>query len=375
MKKINNLFLTLKEKRFDWILFLLTLLLGIFGLILITDASVIVAQINFNDQFYYLKRQFLWFILGLLSLITVSSIKYQQFKKIALPLLIISFALLIVVLVPGLGIKKLGARRWLDFGFLSFQPTELTKLALILFGASFFAQKKEHSKSIWFFLAVLSAIGGLIMLEPDLGTTIVIIATGFFICFLAGVSSWKLLLFLIVALIVGSILIFSSPYRQERLLTFLKPNQDPQGASYHTQQILLGLGSGGIFGQGIGQGRQKYAYLPEVVTDSIFTVIAEELGFIGATIFITTLALLVFRCLKIANQAPDQFGQLICAGTGLLIGFQSLINLGAMVGIFPLTGIPLPFISYGGSSLLINFIAIGMVLSVSRSRKRRIKNK
>jgi len=375
MKKINNLLSRFKKKKPDWILFLLTLLLGVFGLILIADASVIVAQINFNDQFYYLKRQSLWLILGFLSLITVSSIKYQQFKKAALPLFIISFILLIVVLIPGLGVKKLGARRWLDFGPFSFQPTELTKLALVLFGASFFTQKQEKKRSFWIFLVILSTISGLIMLEPDLGTTIVIAATGFSLCFLIGVSSWKLLLSLVIALAIGGVLIFSSPYRQERLLTFLKPNQDPQGASYHTQQILLGLGSGGIFGQGIGQGRQKYAYLPEVVTDSIFTVIAEELGFVGATIFIIILALLIFRCLKIANQAPDQFSQLMCAGIGLFIGFQSLINLGAMVGIFPLTGIPLPFISYGGSSLLINFTAIGMVLSVSKSRKRRKKNK
>ncbi|PIS15193.1 putative lipid II flippase FtsW [Candidatus Shapirobacteria bacterium CG09_land_8_20_14_0_10_38_17] len=366
----------MKKKHFDWLLFTLVIFLSLFGLLMIADASAVVAQRDFGDQFYYLKKQSIWLALGIVTLLGVSKINYQYFKKAAIPILVFSITTLIVVLIPGLGIKRLGAQRWLGIGTFSFQPSEIAKLALVLYGASFLANnhfKKQSPHRLWPFLIINALIASLIILEPDLGTTVTIVAIGLALCFLADVPSWKLLIFLCAALILAVTLIFSSTYRQERLLTFLKPNYDPQGASYHVHQILLALGSGGLWGQGIGQGKQKYAYLPEVTTDSIFAIIAEEFGFVGATIFVITLSLLIFRCLYLSNQTPDQFAKLLVAGVGVWLGFQALINLGSMVAILPLTGIPLPLVSYGGSSLLVTMTGLGMVLSISRERVRRKK--
>jgi len=354
----------MKKKHFDWLLFILTISLSLFGLLMVADASAVVAQRDFGDQFYYLKKQSIWLVLGIITLLGVSKINYQYFKKAAIPLLAFSITTLSVVLIPGLGIKRLGAQRWLGIGAFSFQPSEIAKLALILYGASFLAVdhlKKQSPNRLWPFLITNTLISFLVILEPDLGTAVLIIAIGMALCFLADVPSWKLLIFLCIALISAVILIFSSSYRQERLMTFLKPNRDPQGASYHVHQILLALGSGGLLGQGVGQGKQKYAYLPEVTTDSIFAVIAEELGFVGATIFIIVLSLLVFRCLHLSNQTPDQFAKLLVAGIGIWLGFQTLINLGSMVAILPLTGISLPLVSYGGSSLIVTMAGLGMV--------------
>jgi len=360
----------MKKKHFDWLLFILTISLSLFGLLMVADASAVVAQRDFGDQFYYLKRQSIWLVLGIATLLGVSKINYQYFKKAAVPLLAFSITTLSVVLIPSLGIKRLGAQRWLGIGAFSFQPAEIAKLALVLYGASFLSPRR-----FWPFLIISTLIALLIILEPDLGTAVIIIAIGLALCFLADVPSWKLLIFLCAALILAVILIFSSTYRQERLLTFLKPNRDPQGASYHVHQILLALGSGGLWGQGIGQGKQKYAYLPEVTTDSIFAVIAEEFGFVGATIFIIIFSLLIFRCLHLSNQTPDQFAKLLVAGIGVWLGFQALVNLGSMVTILPLTGTPLPLVSYGGSSLLVAMTGLGMVLSISRERVRRKKRK
>jgi len=375
----------------DWSILVLTIILSLFGLLVIADASAIVAQIDFGDQFYYLKRQATWLTISFALMTIMALSHYRKFKRWGILLIMVSLASLAAVLIPGLGTKRLGAQRWLGIGPLSFQPSELAKLALVVWGASFFDylpfqkktknvtinekinRQKPHLKPFWPFLSVLFLTAVLTILEPDLGTTIVIIATGFCLCFLAKIPSWKMLLLLLLGLGIILGLIITSPYRRDRLTTFINPSQDPQGISYHAQQILIALGSGGLLGQGIGQGKQKYAYLPEVVTDSIFAIVAEELGFIGAAALIVLLALLVFRCLKLSFSAPDLFGQLICAGIGMLIAIQTMINLGSIVGIFPLTGIPLPLISYGGSSLVITLTGLGMVLSVSRCRIRERK--
>ena len=370
----------------DWLILTLTLLLVFLGLLIIADASAVVAQIDFGDQFYYVKRQAFWLVISLSLMIIISLIDYRKLKPFASWFLVLAIIPLILVLIPGLGEKRLGAQRWLGIGQFGFQPSELAKLALIVWGASFFdnllvpvkrkivtineklTSRQVNSRPIWPFWLVLVLLAFLVMLEPDLGTTIVIVATGFCLAFLAETPAWKIMVFSFLGLGIGLLLIIASPYRQERLLTFLNPSRDPQGASYHTQQILIALGSGGLFGQGIGQGRQKYAYLPEVVTDSIFAVVGEELGFLGASALVFLLATLSLACLRLSSKAPDRFGQLICAGVGTLIGIQTIINLGAIVGIFPLTGIPLPLISYGGSSLVVCLVGLGLVLSVSRCR-------
>ena len=358
-----------KTGKIDKILLALVLIISLFGLLMVANASAITAQENFGDQLYFLKRQFTWWILGMISLALISRIDFRRLEKIIPPFLFLSLVLAATVLIPALGQEKLGARRWLSIGGFTFQPTELAKLALILYGASFFsAQEKEEKKKFWPFLLIVFFVAILTIAEPDLGTTIVLVATGLLVCFLAGISSFKIFFLLLLALLGGAAMIFISPYRRQRMLTFLNPNQDLQKTSYHVHQILLSLGSGGLFGQGLGQGKQKYAYLPEATTDSIFAIIAEDLGFVGATITIILLALLVFRCFHIAAQATDLKGKLLAGGVGGWLGLQTLINLGGIVSLIPLTGIPLPLISYGGSSLLVTLTALGLVLGVSRER-------
>lgn len=359
-----------KEGKTDKILLVLILIISLFGLLMVANASAIIAQENFGDQFYFLKRQAIWWVLGIISLTLASHLKPQHLEKIAFPLLFLSLVLAMAVLLPGLGQERLGARRWLAIGGFTFQPTELVKLGLVCYGASFFsAQEKKEKKKFWPFLLIILLAAALAMAGPDLGTTVVLASTGLLICFLAGISSLKIFFLALGALVAGAIMIFISPYRRQRMLTFLNPNQDLQKTSYHVHQILLSLGSGGLFGQGLGQGKQKYAYLPEVATDSIFAVIAEELGFIGATVVIILLALLVFRCFNIAARAGDLRGKLLAGGVGGWLGIQALINLGGIVSLIPLTGIPLPLISYGGSSLLVTLTALGLVLGVSRENK------
>jgi cell division protein FtsW len=223
-------------------------------------------------------------------------------------------------------------------------------------------EKKDKPLPI---LIVSGLIVFLVMLQPDLGMSVVILTTGFVVYFISGAPLWHLLLLGVVGIVSGLGLVFSSPYRKERFLTFLNPFRDPLGSSYHIRQILIALGSGGLFGLGLGQSRQKYEYIPAVATDSVFAVIAEELGFIGASFLLFVYLFLIFRAFKIAQKAPDQFSQLLVSGVITWIGVQTMINLAAMVALVPLTGMPLPFISYGGSSLLLALIGMGIIVNIS----------
>jgi len=346
----------------DWGLFVLTTLLVLFGVLMIYNASVVEAAKVFNDRYYYLKNQALWALIGLAIMLTVSRINYRLFKKIAWPLFLFNLILLIIVLLPGIGTQIKGARRWLNLGLFLFQPSELIKLSLTLYLASWLLEKRRPS----YFLVLILAVSSLILLEPDLGTLVVIISNAFLIYYLAGTSIFLLLILSLFGFLTGLGLIFSSPYRKERLLTFLNPARDPLGSSYHIRQVLIALGAGGFFGLGLGQSRQKYEFLPEVTTDSIFAVIAEEAGFLGAGLIILVFLAVLTKGFLIAKRAPDQFGQLLAAGISGWIGIQTVVNLAAMVGLVPLTGLPLPFISYGGSSLIVALLGVGLLLSISR---------
>jgi len=348
----------------DWLIIGLTLGLTIFGIVMVGNASVLKAYQDFGDKFYFLRAQICWALLGIGAFFITSLLNYNFWKKVAIPAIIFSLITLILVLIPRLGISALGARRWLGFGFFSFQPAELAKLSFILYLSSFFSKKKN----IWPFLAILGILVGLIMLEPDLGTTVVLAATGLSIYFVSGAPIFAIGLIALFGILSGVGLILTSPYRKERLLTFFDPSKDPLGASYHIRQVLIAIGSGGLFGVGLGQSRQKYEYLPEVTTDSIFAIIAEELGFIGAVVLLGLFLLLIWRGFKIAKEAPDEFGKLLAVGVSSWIGFQALINLCSMVALVPLTGVPLPFISYGGSSLVLSLAAMGILVNISKQR-------
>jgi len=360
----------------DWLLIFLVLGLTIFGVIMVGNASVVEAYRDFGNKFYYFRLQTFWAILGIVAFFVFSFFDYRRLRKLAIPLMIFSLLSLIVVLIPGIGTKVLGARRWLVLGPLTFQPAELAKLSFVIYLATFLSNKNlpsgepcfSNKRKLLPFLIILGILLDLIMLEPDLGTAVVLAATSLVVYFVSGAPLLSLALVGLAGILAGTSLILFSPYRRERLSTFLNPTHDPLGASYHIRQILIAIGSGGLFGVGLGQSRQKYEYLPAVTTDSIFAVIAEELGFIGAAAIIIVFLILIWRGMKIAKEAPDEFGRLLAVGITSWIGFQALVNLSAMVALVPLTGVPLPFISYGGSSLVLSLTGMGILVNIAKQR-------
>lgn len=364
-KSKSKISLRLFPSKADWFFIILVFSLTIFGLLMVANASVVEAYRDFGDKLYYFKLQLQWAGIGLVGFVLASFFNYRRLRPFAVPLLIIALVSLGLVLVPGLGTKILGAKRWLGIGVFRFQPAELAKLAFVLYLAAFMSEKK----SFWPFLALLMILIGLIILEPDLGTAVIIAATGLVVYFVSGAPILWIGVIGVIGVLGGLVLIFSSPYRKERVLTFLNPARDPLGASYHIRQVLLALGSGGLLGLGLGQSRQKYEYLPAAATDSIFAIIAEELGFVGALMVIIAFLLLIWRGFKIAKEAPDRFGALLATGVISWIGFQTLINLSAIVALVPLTGVPLPFISYGGSSLVLILTASGILVNISKQRR------
>lgn len=353
---------------------LLGLVLGLlaFGGMMIYDASVVAATRDFGDRFYFVKEQLKWIGLGLFGLIVTLRIDYHLYRRLAVPIIVAALILLALVFVPGIGFSAYGADRWIDLKFLTVQPAEFAKLALAIFLAAWFESKENIGSfrhGLLPLLVILAILGILILRQPDLGTFVIIAATSLLVYYVAGARLLYYALGLPVVIATGLAIILTSAYRKARLLTFLDPSVDPQGQGYHVNQILLALGSGGFFGEGLGQGRGKYEYLPEVTTDSIFAVVGEELGFIGAVALIAAFSLLIYRGFKIVERAPDRFGMLLALGIILSFAIQVVLNLAAMAVLVPLTGVPLPLISYGGSSLIVTLTSMGILLNISRQRK------
>ncbi len=338
------------------------IILACFGLIAIFDASVIDAYRTFGDKFHYVKQQSLWLLVGVVAALITSAIPIAWIKKYAYILYGITLFLMVLVLIPGVGSKFLGARRWLVLGPIVFQPSELLKITF----AIYLAKWLEVDREIKHFLTLIGINALLIMLQPDLGTAIIIIGVSFLIFYLSGAKLKEIIVFCAILLFAISGLILSSPYRMNRVKTFMDPTSDPLGTSYHINQVLYGLGSGGFSGVGLGRSRQKYAFLPEATTDSIFVIIAEEFGFVGSTILILVLVGILITSLKVSMNVTDKFDKLLASGISLLFLIQIFVNLSSMVALIPLTGVPLPFISYGGSSLVTNFIALGLLINISK---------
>jgi len=351
-----------QAKKIDKTLFFLIVGLSCFGLLMVYNASAAEALRDFGNKYYYLKFQLLWLGVGFLLMLLTSLINYKFWLKLAPFIFFINIFLLLLVLFPGIGYQIKGARRWLNLGFFVIQPAEMVKLSLSLYLSAWLAKKR----SFWRFLLLLGTVAFLIIIEPDMGTAVVVITTAFFIYYISGASLFHLLPLALSGFIIGLLLILVSPYRRARLATFLNPNFDPLGRSYHIRQVLIAVGSGGLFGVGLGQSRQKYEYLPEATTDSIFAIIAEETGFVGASALILALFFIMYRGFKIAKKAPDLFAKLLAGSISFNFGLQTVINLGAMVALIPLTGIPLPFISYGGSSLIVALTSMGILLNISK---------
>lgn len=345
-------------------IFTISIVLSLIGLFFVFEASSVRSFGEFGDSFHYLKLQAVWITLGVVLMLIVSRINYHRLYYLSFLGMITTIVLLFLVLIPSIGSKANGARRWLDFGFFSLQPTELAKLSVIIYLASWFNHRER--KRFFSFLILLSVLMLLIVLQPDMGTAIIVFLLGISIYFLAGIDL-HYLLFLIPAA-AGSFLLLVklSPYRFKRVLAFFNPELDPLGITYHINQILISLGNGGFFGMGLGISRQKYLFLPEAHTDSIFAIVGEEVGFIGSVIIIGLFLYLMHLCYRVASQSNDRFGRLLAGGIFAFFNFQIIINLTGMTNLLPLTGVPLPFISYGGSNLLVSFVLLGVLMNISR---------
>lgn len=355
--------LNIQKKTVDMPLLFTVVALVIFGLVMVYDSSVSSAFRDFKDSYYYIKQQLVWVILGSIAGVFFTIFDYHLLKKIALPLVGFSLILLLAVFIPGLGVSGGGAHRWLDLGFFTVQPAEIIKLT----GAIFLAYLFERKLSIkWFLLFLGAVIFITAVLQKDLGSTIVFTLMSLIMYFLSGASVWHFLAIIPVGVITFIVLVLTSPYRVKRILAFLNPFSDTQGFTYHISQVLIALGSGGLFGLGLGQSRQKFEYIPEVTTDSIFAIIGEEIGFAGSAVILALFTIVILRGFKIARQTEDEFGKILAVGLTSWLGVQIILNLSSMVALLPLTGVPLPFISYGGSALVANLAAVGILLNISK---------
>lgn len=359
-----------KGKSPDLFIFLATLLLLAFGVIMVTSASVprALTLTEGKDPFLFGKRQIIYAILGIILLISMVNFDYRRLRKFTGAFLILAPVFLILVLFLGEEIN--GAKRWIDLRVVSFQPSEFAKLALILVLAHYLSELGEEITG--FFAGILIPlfytliIGGLIMLEPDLGTTIVIFGIFFVMLFTGGARFSHLTLVGLFGAGAGVALILQEPYRLRRLLSFLDPMRDPKGDSWQIIQSLMALGSGGLFGLGLGRSRQKFFYLPEAHTDYIFAILGEELGLIGTILILLTFFFLAWRGYKIAMSVSDPYGSMLAVGITSWLVFQALINIGVVTSTIPATGITLPLVSSGGSSLWITLISIGILMNISR---------
>jgi len=352
-----------------WLFGVAVVLLSL-GVVMVYSASAIVAAERFHDPYFFLKKQMFWALLGALILWLTLKLDYRHLERVVLPLLIVASVLLVLVLIPPIGQAINGTRRWIRMGPVSFQPAELAKLALVVYLAAFVSRRRDvlddFRKGVLPPLAVAGGMAGLVLAQPDLGNCLTIVALTFAILFLAGVRTRHLLVVLAPALPLLAFTIWAAPYRVRRITAFLDPWSDPRGSGFQIIQSWLAFGNGGLVGQGIGGSRQKLFYLPEAHTDFIFAIVGEELGFIGAVTVVGLFVVLAWRGLRIGLRAADPFGTYLALGITVLIATQTVVNLGVVTGLLPTKGLPLPFISFGGSALLVTMLATGVLLNVSQ---------
>ncbi len=352
-------------------LFIATFILICVGTVMIYSASSIYSWERYKDSLFFLKRRLVFLGIGLILTILVMSFDYKKLRRWAKPLLALSIALLVLVLIPHIGREVSGARRWFKILFFSFQPSELANMAVIIYVADFIARKSEYIKTFWqgFVppILVLGATALLIVVQPDLGTVLALGIVVFIMLFIAGVRVSYLLSLILVSLPALYVLLFSVPYRRMRMMAFLNPWADPKGSGFQVIQSQVALGSGGIFGVGLGHSRQKLFYLPAAHTDFIFSIIGEELGLLGTVGVIILLIIFIQQGLKIIKNSADKFGYFLSLGLVLIISLKAVINIGVSCGILPTKGLPLPFISYGGSSFIFDMISVGILMNIART--------
>lgn len=359
MKNVNKM---------DYSFLLVVFALLSYGLIMVFSASSATAYYQYDDAYYFIKRQFAWAVIGVVIMFAISRISYKTIYKYAIHLMGVSIFLLIAVLLVGIEVK--GARRWLGFGSFSFQPSEIAKFAIIVFLARSLSTNKEALKTFSGgfipYIIIIGFVAGLIFLEPHFSGAMVVALTGFVIMWAAGAKFSHFAAIGVAVIPIVGVAMISASYRLARVTTFLDPFKDTSGDGWQIVQSLYAIGSGGFFGMGLGQSRQKFLYLPEPQNDFIFSIICEELGFVGALLVIVLFVLLIWKGIKIAINAPDRFASLTVIGIIGLIAIQTVLNIAVVTSSMPATGMPLPFFSYGGTSLVFILAEMGVILSISR---------
>lgn len=359
-----------KKNIVDIGLMLVVLALLCAGIVMVFSASYPYALFHYNDGYYFLKRQVMWAILGVPVMFFMANYNYHKLEKYAIPLLIVTAVLLLAVFIPGVGMVKNGSRRWIGAGNLSLQPSEIAKIAIIIFLASSLSQKKDilknFMKGLVPYLVIIGAVAGLIVIEPHLSSAVIIFLVGCIILYTAGakISHFIALGGAAVAGLIG--LIITEPYRLARFETFMNPWADPTDKGYQITQSLMAIGSGGLIGLGLGMSRQKQLYLPEPHNDFVFSIIGEELGFLGAVLVLILFLIFIWKGIKIAVYAQDLFGSLLATGITSLVALQAIVNIAVVTSSMPNTGQPLPFFSYGGTSLLFLLLGVGILMNISR---------
>ncbi len=354
---------------FAW-LFAIVVVLNLIGLVMVLSASAVTALYEYGSPWYQFQRQFIWLALGSVALLVTLRVDYRRWRRITTPLLLVSLGLLVLVLVPGLGVSVNGASRWLGFGQLRIQPSEMAKLTVVLFAADLLARRGDRVRD-WRLglqpvMVVFAVVAVLFLLQPNLGTTIILGAIVLAMLFVAG-TPLRPLGVTVGILSAGAVgLALVEPYRFRRLMAFVDPWADPLNTGFQTVQSQTGLANGGLFGTGLGEGRAKWGFLPEAHTDFIYAIIGEELGLIGALAVVGLLVAFGLLGVRTALRAPDRFGMLVATGVTAWILVQAFVNIGAVVGVLPITGVPLPYVSAGGSSLLFTMIAAGLLLNIAR---------
>ena len=352
------------------VVIVLVALLNIIGLAMVLSVSSVTATIEGNDTWYYFVRQSLWIAIGTVALVGLRSVDYHIWRRFVPIALVVTCAMLTAVLVPGVGLTVNGARRWLGVGPLTVQPTELFKLTMLLYAADLMARRSHlldcPRKTLAPVLVVFGAGATLIMVQPDLGSVIVAGGITTAVLFAGGVRLTPLLGCVAGGFALASVLAVAAPYRRARLLAFIDPWESPDSIGYQNIQSLVGIASGGVTGVGIGEGRVKWGYLPEAHTDFIFAILAEEMGLIGSLLVVALFVLIAVMGIRIALRAPDRFGTLLAIGIVVWLVTQAMVNIGAVVGVLPITGIPLPFVSFGGTSLVVGMAAVGLLLQIGR---------
>lgn len=357
------------KNKVDLYILIPLIFLSIFGLVMVYSASNVVALDDFNDQFYYLKRQFLFFIIGIIVMYIIINIDILKIKKYSVLIFLFIFFLLIIVLIPGIGVVRGGARSWIGIGTFSIQPSEFMKVGIILLLSKYLSDYYLDIKSAKYFIflsILIFIVFLLIMLQPDFGTGLVLLLSCFGFLFISG-ANYKLFIIIGVVGVLGiGGLIIAAPYRLQRILAYLDPWSDPLGSGFQGIQSLFAIVPGGLFGHGFNNSIQKHFFLPEPQNDFIFAIIIEEFGLIGGVIVLGLYFIIIYRCLKIVQNINNNYCKFIIIGLILTLSIQVFINIGVVIGLLPVTGITLPLFSYGGSSLIINFISFGLILNASK---------